>query len=209
MKTKVLLTALAPALCIAAGLLTLGCKGTENVQEYNGHEYVDLGLSVKWATCNIGADSPTAYGDYFAWGETEPKDEYTVENCSTYAQDVESIDSNPEFDAATAAWGGDWRMPTEEEFDELYNECELSWIQEDGVYGYKITGPNGKSIFLPAAGRMSDTTLLQAMNYGYYWTSLPRVGLPEEAGSLCISNADFEWDWRGREHGQSIRPVFE
>ncbi len=116
--------------------------------ELNGHEWVDLGLSVKWATCNVGASTPEEYGNYFAWGETSPKLEYTEENCKTYREEIENIAGNPIYDAARANWGSEWRMPTSEECEELLSECKWKRTKQNDHKGYKITGPNGNSIFL-------------------------------------------------------------
>ena len=118
----------------------------------DGHEYVDLGLSVKWATCNVGASKPEEYGDYFAWGETSTKEEYTEENSLTYGKKMSDIAGNAQYDAARANWGGSWRMPTEYEWQELIDKCKWEWGKVTGVKVNKVTGPNGNSIFLPAAG---------------------------------------------------------
>ena len=125
-------------------------------------EYVDLGLSVKWATFNLGASAPEEYGDYFAWGETEPKEEYSwatykwcdgTDSVMTKYNAIDGLISlQSEDDAAHVNWGGDWRMPTKEELDELCDKCNWEWIMLNGVNGCKVTGPNGNSIFLPAAG---------------------------------------------------------
>lgn len=121
-------------------------------------EYVDLGLSVKWATCNLGATTPTEYGKYYAWGETSPNGTYSKEkyayynaSTSTYTNIGDDI-SRTAFDAATANLGDDWRMPTKTEWNELINKCKWEWTQINGINGYKITGSNGNSIFIPAAG---------------------------------------------------------
>ena len=159
----------------------------ENVDPYNGHEYVDLGLSVKWATCNVGANSPEEYGDYFAWGEVEPKEVYnwsTYKWCNgssntmtKYCDDYfyGSVDNKTVLeasdDAASANWGGSWRMPTREEQDELRQQCTWTWTTQNGVNGYKVTGTNGNSIFLPAAGCRYDSSLDDAGSLGYYWSN--------------------------------------
>lgn len=105
---------------------------TEN--KINGHEYVDLGLpsGLKWATCNVGANSPSEYGDYYAWGETTTKTSYTYENSKTYNKKIGDIGGNASYDAARANWGGTWRMPTKEEFDELLNKCTCTWTTQGG-----------------------------------------------------------------------------
>ena len=110
---------------------------------------MDLGLSVKWAAYNVGAENPWEYGDYFAYGETEPKDEYTMENCLTYEKSIPDLAGNPEYDAATANWGDGWRLPMKSEIQELIDNCEWEWTELEGVSGYNVTGPSGNSIFLP------------------------------------------------------------
>ena len=148
------------------------------------YEYVDLGLSVNWATCNVGASSPEEYGDYFAWGETETKSEYTwatykyckgSENTLTKYCDDSNYGNNgfedniitllPEDDVAHVKWGGKWRMPTEAEFNELIYSCDWAWTTQNGVMGYKVTskktGYTGCSIFLPATEDYDET-------YGYH-----------------------------------------
>ena len=129
---------------------------------------VDLGLSVKWATCNVGASKPGEYGDYFAWGETKPKSSYTENNYSSLSLDILPLSK----DAARVNWGGSWRMPTKAEQDELRTKCTWIWTEQDGTYGYKVTSKsNGNSIFLPAAGYRYDSSLGNAGSYGYYWSS--------------------------------------
>ncbi|MCQ2209049.1 MAG: hypothetical protein MJZ34_02040 [Paludibacteraceae bacterium] len=146
------------------------------------HEYVDLGLpsGTLWATCNIGATQPEEYGDYFAWGETEPKNVYDMSTYkwqrnnifTKYNPDIDSYTTLlPEDDAATANWGDEWRMPTSEEQIELFKECTYSWEEVDGVYGAKFTGPNGNSVFFPAVGCRYLSYLDYVGEYGYYWSS--------------------------------------
>ena len=124
-------------------------------------EIVDLGLSVYWASCNLGATKPEEYGNYYAWGETSPKDSYTEQNYSYYDADKATyIDigediSGTEYDAARVNLGGEWRMPTYDEMDELIKKCTWEWTQINGVNGYKVIGPNGNSIFLPTQNSKS------------------------------------------------------
>ena len=177
----------------------------------SGHYYVDLGLSVKWATCNVGAESPEDYGNYYAWGETETKDEYTSSNSVTYGVEMDDISGNAEYDAATANWGSSWRMPTYDEMEELVDSCTWTWTTENDVNGYLVTGPNGNSIFLPAGGFRYGASLYDAGPYGDYWTSTPVAGLFSLAAYyLSFGNGwrDVDWDYY-RETGHTVRPVTE
>ena len=123
-----------------------------------GYEMVDLGLSVKWANMNIGASVPSDHGDHYAWGETESKDSYTVDTYEWYKNKHyynlgDDLDiAGTEEDVAHVKMGNAWRLPTYKEMDELSNKCTWQWSTQDNVSGYKVTGPSGKSIFLPAAG---------------------------------------------------------
>ena len=186
------------------------------------HEWVDLGLSVKWATCNVGANSPEEYGDYFAWGEISPKEEYTNQTYQYWTDyngdgswdsgefaDLGDISGNPQYDAATANWGGAWRMPTEAELDELLNNCTWEWTTLNGVNGRRVTGPNGNSIFLPAAGYRFGPWSYGVGSDGYYWGSTPYEGSDYRAYSLGFDSDCYDWDRNGRYYGQSVRPVLE
>ena len=185
----------------------------------NGYGYVDLGLSVKWATCNVGATSPEGYGNYYAWGETTTKAEYNSSNCPTYGLSISELQSQgyidsevnltSQYDAATANWGGTWRMPTYAELNELNTQCTWEWINTNDFKGYKVTGPNGNSIFLPAAGRRNGSSLDFAGSYGYYWLSTPYDDYDYIAYSLNFSSCYLNVDGNGRYYGQSVRPVLE
>ena len=171
---------------------------------------VDLGLSVKWATCNIGANSPEEYGDYFAWGETSTKETYTEDNCATYNVSMNDIAGNAQYDAATANWGGDWRLPTEEEMGELLNNCTWRWTTQNGVNGYNVKGPNGNSIFLPAAGYRNGSSLDVAGSCGYYWSSTPDEIYDYGAYGLYFYSDDHYMSLHGSRYGgRSVRPVLE
>ncbi|MEE1090047.1 MAG: hypothetical protein UH103_01330 [Paludibacteraceae bacterium] len=146
------------------------------------YPYVDLGLSVKWATCNIGAESPEEYGDYFAWGETEPKETYswaTYKWSKGSSSSITKYNANdgktvldPEDDAATVILGENYRMPTVEEGNELIEQCTWSWTTYNNVAGYKVTGPNGNYIFLPAVGYKGSTNPYYPVGeYGLYWVA--------------------------------------
>ena len=181
------------------------------LQMINGYEYVDLGLpsGLKWATCNVGAKSPSEYGNYYAWGETTIKTSYTEGNSKTYNEKIGDIGGNASYDAARANWGGTWRMPTKAEFDELLNKCTWKWTSQGGSYGYKVTGPNGNSIFLPAAGTRHGTSLYGAGSFGYYWSSTPYESDTQGAFSLYFRSDYRGTLWGHRYYGLSVRPVSE
>ena len=187
----------------------------EAKQMINGHEYVDLGLSVKWATCNVGANAPHEYGDYFAWGETATKREYTEENCKTIEIRKrlfvdKTIDKRENFkDTARANWGGSWRMPTKAEMEELKNRCTWTWTSQSGVKGYKVTGPNGNSIFLPTAGYCGGSSRNSVGEYGGYWSSTPYESDTDNAYRLYFYSGYRNVHWLSRYFGRTVRPVSE
>ena len=184
-------------------------------------EYVDLGLpsGLKWAKCNLGASKPSDYGDYYAWGETAPKAEYSLETykwmqagqsdwkyITKYTiADGETgaiwYDSSGNFigdnktalvaadDAATAKLGSPWRMPTVDEIEELITKCTWTWTTQDGVNGYQVDGPNGNAIFLPASGNRLYTSIAYAGSTGRYWS-----GSLSMKGSETTRIIDFESD---------------
>ena len=169
----------------------------EPVTPPDGHEWVDLGLpsGTIWATCNVGASSPEEYGDYFAWGETAPKSYYD-RNTYKWFQEYHDANGNlhygytkyctnssigldgfvdnkteldPSDDAACAHYP-DGRMPSLEQIHELCNSCSWQWTQRNGVNGQLVTGPNGNTMFLPAAGYRSGGSLFYAGSNGYCWS---------------------------------------
>ena len=188
-------------------------SGVSNVElkfnEENDHEYVDLGLSVKWATCNVGASKPEDYGNYYAWGETTTKSSYTYSNSKTYGKGMGDIKGKSSYDAARANWGGSWRIPTDEEMQELIDKCIWTWTTQNGVKGYKVTGPNGNSIFLPAAGCRYGSSLYYAGSYGYYWSSTPNESDSYDAYYLYFNSDDHDMSSFDRGNCQSVRPVLE
>lgn len=131
-------------------------------------QVVDLGLSVYWASCNVGAESPEEDGNRYAWGETQTKREYKQNNYSFYDQntwqyiEIQNEISGTEYDAATINLGNDWKMPTQSQMQELIDNCSWEWTQVNNVHGYKVIGPNGNSIFL-ASGPNS-------VSGNRYWT---------------------------------------
>ena len=186
----------------------------------NSHGYVDLGLpsGLKWATCNVGASSPEDYGDYFAWGETNTKADYFYDNSLTLGKSLSELRSagiinssdvlNKSHDAARSNWGSTWRMPTKEEMEELNTECTWRWTTQGGKKGYKVTGPNGRSIFLPAAGNRYGSSLHNAGENGNYWSS-SAYDDTYYAFYLYFYSGDHSVYWLGRGYGRSVRPVSE
>lgn len=188
---------------------------------------VDLGLSVKWASFNVGASSPDEYGAYYAWGETEPKDYYSWEtykwgkgssnaltkycNNSSYGYcgftDSKTV-LDPEDDAAHVNLGGKWRMPTEAEWRELEDNCTWSWTTMNGKSGYKVTASNGNSIFLPAAGHRFDNYRQSVGSYGYYWPSSLYMDIPYDAWRFLFNSEGIYINKYTRSSGCSVRPVY-
>ncbi len=210
------------------------------------HEYVDLGLSVKWATCNIGAEKPKDFGDFFAWGETKRKSEYTKEtykfwggyrgnypqvtkyNTDRYFGRVDNkrfLES--EDDAAQVLWGGDWRIPTPKDFEELIKYCTWTPGSVDDIYGYliksNVPGYIGRAIFLPAGGFRAEERTGSNV-WGYYWTNMLDKMDCSSANTFIFSVSEsifgelegtYSIKFRGseiyipgnRQTGRSIRPV--
>ncbi len=212
----------------------------DNIKDYMVYEYVDLGLpsGTLWATCNVGALSPEEYGDYFAWGETETKSDYSWgtykwmnAGSSSYDQvNKYTFDDNQqsgcwyingyfvgdnmrrlhmEDDAATSAWGSEWQMPTKEQAEELTNNnyTTSEWIVQNGVKGCKITGKNGNSIFLPAAGFYQGTEYAADGDFAYYWTRSLSPSWSDYASMLIAYSGASTVSTLGRCMGCSIRPV--
>ena len=204
--------------------------GTEN-----GHEYVDLGLpsGLKWATCNVGANSPEACGNDYAWGETETKDNYSWDTykwgtatynaeydyweletltkyntSSTYGTVDNKTTLDPEDDAAAVNWGGKWRMPTDDEWTELRENCTWTWTTLNGVNGYEVTSKtNGNSIFLPMAFFRGSDGLYYTSYDGRYWSSSLYTGSPYLAWYVCFYSDNVYRGNYGRDFGRSVRPV--
>lgn len=201
---------------LAVAVLFVACGGNDKkpktemttADTLNGHEWVDLGLSVKWSTCNVGATSPEDYGSYYAWGEVTTKSSYKIGDSKTYGMSISDISGNKEYDAATANWGKGWRMPTKEEFDELINNCTWTWTNRNGVDGFEVKSKkNGNSIFLPAAGFCEGDGVHYAGLLGKYWSSSPYG--TGDAYALWFGDGDRETYWSYRGYGLSVRPVAE
>lgn len=175
----------------------------------NGYEYVDLGLpsGVKWATMNVGATSPEEKGNYYAWGELQPKTDYTEMTCTTYKLNIEDVSGNPEYDVARVDWGATWRMPTADEFNELLENCTWEWEVRNGVGGKKVTGPNGNHIFIPISGYIYGTAYYME-DFGYYWTSTPIEGYKNYSYDFFFDQElNLSMGYDDRCYGQPVRPV--
>lgn len=185
--------------------------------EIAGHEYVDLGLpsGLKWATCNVGAEKPEDYGDYFAWGEIETKSEYTESNSLTHGKQMDDISGDVQYDVAAANWGGSWRMPTKDEMIELVSNCEWEWIlieknDYDSVKCYKGIGPNGNSVIFPVASCYNGPSLISVGTGGLCWTSTPYDVMLNLAYEFYFNDYNAEVSYIGNRFiGQSVRPVSE
>ena len=209
------------SLSTCAANIKLGVVFTTEDDENNDpddYEYVDLGLpsGLKWATCNIGATTPEGYGDRFAWGEITTKDTYTEGNSLTFLKTLNDISGNAQYDAATAIWGGEWRIPTSEETQELIDNCTWTWVTQNDVKGFKgVSKTNGRYIFIPAAGYLYGSNLSSVGNLANCWTSTPTEdygGYPD-AGAWGLdffgSNQSSSYDLYNfsRPGGLTIRPV--
>ena len=196
------------------------------------HEYVDLGLSVKWATCNVGASKPEDNGNLYAWGETEVKEQYNVRTSkwgfmpfSLKKYNINSeqgtVDNKTtldlEDDVAHVTWGGNWRMPTREEMDELHDNCTWEWTTLNGVNGYRVTskkqGYTDRSIFLPAAGYKANGRYQYGSN-GNYWSRSLMTDPYGDGSVICgtgacirFNNNQADVGWESRDAGLSVRPV--
>lgn len=203
--------------------------GPDNLEnQVNGHEYVDLGLpsGIKWATCNVGASTPEECGGYYAWGETEEKENYswiTYKWCNGSSNTMTKYCANssygtvdnktvldPKDDVAHVKWGGTWRMPTADEIQELLDNCTWTWTARNGVNGYRVTGSNGNSIFLPAVGQRLRGRADSRDRSGLYWSSSLFDGVNTRAYFLFFSSACHNCQDRiARDFGRSVRPVCE
>ncbi|MBQ7254325.1 MAG: hypothetical protein IJS30_06605 [Bacteroidales bacterium] len=224
-----------------SNLLSMPAVTYEGAAPAPEHQYVDLGLTsgLKWASCNVGANAPEEYGDYFAWGETEPyyssqdpltwndsksagynwasykwcNGSYSTLTKYNYSSSYGTVDNEyilvPEDDAAAANWGGSWRMPTDAEWTELRTECTWTWTTQNGVNGRLVTGPNGNSIFLPAAGNRNNTDLDYAGSSGYYWSSSLSTDDPGRAYFVYFNSVGVRRLGSNRYFGFSVRPVTE
>lgn len=178
----------------------------------NGYDWVDLGLpsGIKWASYNIGVRTPEESGNYYAWGETTTKDNYTGANSLTYDKQMSEMSGDVQYDAASYEWGNAWRMPTEAEQKELLDYCTWEWISQNGVLGYLITGVNGNTMFLPAAGYVNGKTVTFNNTYGYYWASSTEENSKFYAGCIKFNNSGYNLSKKeGRFKGFSIRPVID
>lgn len=199
--------------------------------DIKGHEWVDLGLpsGTLWATCNVGANTPEEFGDYFAWGETKPKEIYSwatyihcngsentiTKYCTDSKNGYNGITDNikdllPEDDAATVNWGSGWQIPSDVQRDELIHYTTHTWITQNGVMGMIFTSTiNGKRVFFPAAGVRNNSSLDDESTYGHYWTRTLGHGVDPKARRMYFNSTQLDTggNYRYRFYGESIRPV--
>ncbi len=201
----------------------------ESRLDFNDHIYVDLGLpsGTLWATCNVGANKSEEAGEYFAWGETEPKAGYDWSNEGDYKWGVINWDNATTYgmtkynqtdgktilesadDAATVNWGGDWRIPTANEARELVKECTWIWTNRNGINGYEVIGPNKQKLFFPASGWPDKEGVYQEVNeHGGYWTCTLYENVSCGAWGLLMYETRFNVYWgRNRYYGRNVRAV--
>lgn len=194
-------------------------------------EAIDLGLSsgTKWASCNVGAIKPEDYGDYYAWGETETKSNYswstyapggsTVTSKETCGTIVDLIYQNcggsnadiagTQYDVAHVKWGGRWKMPTQTQQQELVSECTWIWETYNGVNGYKVVGPNGNNIFLPAAGYFNGEINSHGGTNGSYWSSTLYSSSVYYSYFKGFNSTEPYLNSYFRSYGRNVRPVSE
>lgn len=203
--------------------------GGDHSGSYNGHDYIDLGLpsGIMWASCNVGADNPEGYGDYFAWGETQPKTTYTwatyqycngedhklTKYCNMASFGNEGYTDNytvlrSDDDAATVNWGDRWSTPTNSQWQELWANTTNRWTTQNGINGRLITGRNGNSIFLPAGGYYWIESLNRVGADGNYWSSSLDTSGPNNALSIKFYTGNHSSGPYDRSVGYSVRPVF-
>lgn len=218
---KKIVKAIAAIMLMAAVACAAGCKKESSNGSFNGHEYVDLGLpsGTLWATCNVGADNPENYGDYFAWGETEPKTAFNYDNYKYYDGHNEITKYNstdglitlePSDDAATINWGAGWKTPSLEQWQELSNNTTYKRMKQNGVWGFVFKGTNGNSIFLPGAGWYNEddwTILNPECPDGCYMSSSRSVERYSNAWYFRFGNIIIISDYRRAETGVSVRSV--
>ena len=203
------------AVVLLVVLLAKGCNtkkmedgtlaGYTQCPDSNHPHLVDLGLpsGTKWACCNVDANSPEDYGGYYAWGETDEKFDYSWDSYShcdgseESCHDLGSSICGTQYDVAHVRWGGSWQMPTFEQIKELLDNCDSEWTTVNGVYGRRLTGPNGDSIFLPARGTS-----------GSYWSGTQSASNRGNAYSLCFRSDGAYWSsYNYRSYGLGVRPV--
>ena len=227
---------LTAAVMCTAGFVSYNGNQSQNGENMNsegtkGHDYVDLGLpsGTLWATCNVGADTPEGYGDYFAWGETTSKTNFTWLTCkyanngdrrklTKYCNDA-SFGNNgftdkltvlqASDDAATANWGKGWRTPTKDEWQELKDNTTSTWTTKNGVQGRLFTASNGRTLFLPAVGYHSGDKLYAVGNNGTYWSSSLETGTsgPHLAWYFFCNSGNCNVNNSFRAYGRCVRPV--
>ena len=225
--------AIAALMLMTIAVSTVGCKSSNvSSKRNNSHKYVDLGLpsGTLWATCNVGANKPEEFGDYFAWGETTAKTTYdwksykyakgTSDNdpkLTKYCRDSELGDNGftddltilqPSDDAATVNWGNEWCVPTESQWKELFDNTIVTWTTLNGVSGRLYTASNGNSLFLPAIGERRGDELDKVGKNGNYWSN-SNSDLYSRFAMYCRFGMDWNYIDCGeyRCYGLPVRPV--
>lgn len=175
------------------------------------HECVDMALpsGIKWATCNVGASSPEESGDCVAWGEIEPKSEYTIDNYHAESGAIGDIGGDEQHDVARIVRGGHWKMPTQADYQELVDNCAWTWTTLRGVKGYKVVSPkNGNSIFLPAVGWRIGSVWYSRGESGCYWSATREECDVDKCCYLYFDEENYFVSWHVGHVGRPVRPVW-
>ncbi len=209
------------SLFLLLSVTSCGSDDEPKNEHNNNHEAVDLGLSVKWASCNLGAKKPEDAGNYYAFGETSPKSDYSwstytickKEDCRTSSDPIYLEIAGTKFDAAHINWGGTWRTPTKDQFDELMERCTWTKTTKNGVIGYEVKGRNGNTIFLPSVSAYVGNKLFEYDDTdkieGCYWSSTICTSRSYESTAYFVElgRKIVDWDVWDRCYGLTIRPV--
>ena len=207
------------AVCITVSAQEAKPTSYKTCPDDNHPHLIDLGLpsGTKWACCNVDVKTPEDYGGYYAWGEIATKSKYTSKNYlykankkGTEFQDLGASICGTQYDVAHVKWGGSWQLPTKEQIEELLDKCNKGeWTTQNGVEGRKFTGPNGRSIFLPAAGLRDGTGLDGSGSYGDYWSGMQSASYSYPACYLFFNGGLAGCLIYDRFRGRTVRPVAE
>jgi uncharacterized protein (TIGR02145 family) len=216
------------AVCVSVSAQEVNENSQNSCPDDKHPHLIDLGLpsGTKWACCNVGADTPEDFGEYYSWGETEEKSTYSpvsykyctgvdTDGDGWYDENEQYIEVEQDFgdiitgthDVALVKWGESWQIPTLQQFRELLDNCSSEWTSVNDVEGRRFTGPNGTSIFLPAAGNRNGGSRILAGSSGNYWSSNWGTSDASRASELIFDSGYTNTHTTYRYNGRSVRPV--